>query len=120
MLDKELKIIIDNPTNVVSIEQALSVLEDHRVIYFLRAFGRCTSTTKSTYEQLAIEGAHNAGWNDAFDALVNFKEIFIEKYKKLTNLPKADYGGKRSLLEKGDITQQEFDDLGKSDPKHSR
>lgn len=116
ILKKELQRIRDNPQYITSFESALAVLEDHRIIYFLRAFGRPIRDVNSTHEYLASEGAYNAGWQDCLDALVNFKEMFITVDSAKHNSPKADYGGRRSLVEEGVFTEEELKH-GRSDSR---
>lgn len=110
MLDKELARIKENTTALGNVEAALQVLEDNRVIYFLRAFGRPHRKNGQSTEDAALEGLWSSGWQDCLDTLINFREIFIDEKQVFENV-KADYGALDKMLANNEITKEEYEYL---------
>lgn len=110
--NKELNRIREDSGVVTQLESAIDLLRRNRIIEFLRIIGRPSREKNSLPEFLAAEAAYSAGWYDCLDALLNFKELFLVGNNELTRMPEADYGGRRMLLERGDITEKEYNELG--------
>lgn len=64
------------------------------------------------YAQLWIaEGSRSAGYNSAISDLLLFRERYLQD--KDPYVPVRDYGGRKALVERKVITQDEADKLGK-------
>lgn len=100
-----------NPTILLNFQNAVQTLRENLVTYVIRALGRPVRDHKSTPDFLASEAAYSAGWNDCLDTLLNFEETVLRKTPTQHKLS-ADYGARRTLLERGDITLEEFNQLG--------
>lgn len=111
ILEKELQKIRDNPTSLSNVEAALAVLDDNRIIYYLRCLGRPIRDRNSSQEFLAVEGSYNAGWHDCLDALLNFRELILNQTVKHVTLT-PNYGARQILIDKHDLSEKERNSLG--------
>lgn len=109
MLDNEVRRIATNPGAIALYKQAIGLLEQSQVLYLLRCLGRPTRLTTSTDSYMVQEGAHSSGWQDCLDTLMNLEKIVLDPFKdKGTKLPDASYGALKLLLDRGDITEDEY------------
>lgn len=108
MLDKELKILRETPGLITAYLDAMSALQRTGIISFLRAWGRVSYGRKSTVEEVALEGARAAGFQECLDLLFNFEEKFLRPTPTMNAVP-VDYGGLTQAVRKGDLTKEEAD-----------
>jgi hypothetical protein len=108
MLKKELEILRARDETLTQYNIAVDALYRSGVLNFLRAFGRVTRTGSDTMEKTALDGAYTAGFQDALDMIVNFREEFLTPASSKARVP-ADYGGLAGALERGDLTPGEVD-----------
>lgn len=110
MFDKELSTIKNNPEAVKLYQTGMSNLYQAGVLTFLRTFGRVFRSPKANMEEAALDGAYAAGFQDAIDTLMNFKEYFLDPKPNVSTL-RRDYGGANVALARGDLTENEAYEL---------
>lgn len=77
------------------------------VLNVLRALGRPTRYNLGKDEHaMASEASWSAGWNDCLDALLHFKELYLEDAPEIkTEAP--DFGAVDMARSRGDLTEEE-------------
>lgn len=106
--EKELDIIRNKGDAIERYSKGMNDLFASGVFSFLRSIGRVWLSPKDSTETVAINGAYAAGFQDALDFLINFKEQFYDIKTAPSNLT-ADFGAKNTLLQRGDFTKDELD-----------
>lgn len=112
LLVDDIKEIKENPTLISHYVNGVQFLTHSRVLEVLTKLGKPSRKLNSTVEVMAIEGSYAAGWADCLDFLLNFREYFVFEGNEFPKLSPT-YGGLRRLIEKGDITEKEADELRK-------
>jgi hypothetical protein len=95
----------------------LRKLFDSGVITALRAIGRPQRVARGTsLETMASEGSYSAGFNDAIDCLLYFKELYLDRSKPEFSMPRLGFGALEELLARGDISKDESDAIKRGEP----
>jgi len=110
MLKKELEILRARESTLTDYNIGIDSLYRCGIIAFLRAFGRVIRNQNDTVEKIALDGAYSAGFQDALDLLVNFREEFLTPKANEVKVP-ADYGGLQGAVARGDLTEEEAHEL---------
>lgn len=110
LLRKELELVRSNGVAVSEHLIGINALWKSGIFQFLRAFGRTSIDPKTTVEAAALDGAYVAGYQDALDHIMNFKEIFLDP-KPNDKKINPTFGGIEIAFERGDITKEERDGL---------
>lgn len=119
LLEKELaKFKAANNAGIIKlITSVLSDLHHAEIFKFLRLKGRVKLNFASNpIENAALNGAHAAGYQQCVDDLENFLDFFVLQTTEFRQ-PKAPsilFGALKRALDKGDITQEEYDERTKS------
>lgn len=86
----------------------MSALYNSRVLEALRERGRVVNLGGRAVHEVALEAARSAGYNEALDDLVYFKERFIDTAIVLDQVP-MDFSALANLVKSGVLTQEEAD-----------
>ena len=118
LLEKELaKFKAANNQGIITlITSVLADLHHAEIFKFLRLKGRVKlNFSENPVENAALNGAHSAGYQQCIDDLENFLEFFVLQTTEFrqTRPPVIMFGALKKALEKGDITQKEYDELTK-------
>ena len=95
--------------------EGVSILYNTVVIEALREIGRTRTVAPENPNYVDAQAAQanwSIGYNDCLDDLLNFVDRYIQPQKQ--NMPNMDYQAIDRALERGDITQEEADELRKS------
>lgn len=110
MLDLELKLLRESD-NLKRYFSGINDLYASGVFSFIRAMGRVhLPISNPKMETTALEGAYSAGFQDALDILLNFKEKVLDSKIGEKSI-RATFGAIDKLLREGDITKEEADEL---------
>ncbi len=60
---------------------------------------------------MASQASYSAGYFQALDDLMNFRENILDAGQISTKTPEADYGALQTLVDSGEITKEEADAL---------
>ncbi len=112
MIAKEVALLKANPQFVSLYLEGMSALFRSRVFDVMRQIGRPIIIDKGKDVQvMANQAAWSAGFNEALDIMMNFKEMFIDEPDDTVKDLRMDFGGLDYAVKRGDITQKEADDL---------
>lgn len=114
---KELERLRQDEMALSRLNTAMDILHTNNIVHFLRGLGRPLKDPKSTAESLAQEASYASGWQDCLDSLVYFRDIYLAVNPNQKTSLRPDYGGRRSLLNEGRISEEEFKDLGNPNSK---
>lgn len=113
MFEKEIALLVNNEETLPLYLEGMSALHRSGVFAFIRSFGRVYRTPKASIDEMALDGAYAAGFQDALDLLFNFKEKVLDPKPTLSGL-RPDYGGLNLALKRGDLTEEEAHGIRKS------
>ncbi len=84
------------------------LLRSSNIINILRQFGRpVISEGGSNIYRTATQAAFSAGYNQALDDILYFKELYMQETTKTNNV-KAHFGALDIALSKGDLTKEDL------------
>jgi hypothetical protein len=102
-----------NPESLKLYLQGISLLYQSGVLEALRENGRVSMASPELpnyIEYQAQIAAWSNGFNMALDQLLNFKEMFLDSSSP-TMAPLMDFGGLDIAVKKGDLTENEANDI---------
>lgn len=109
ILNKKLEILRKNDSFLHQFNTGMSSLFQSGVFDVLREIGKCRILELGANAQvLATQAARSAGYNEALDDLMYFRETYFEKDNAVPT-PPAEYGGLDAALLRGDLEKEEAD-----------
>lgn len=106
-----LKVLLDqirsNNGALSALNEGLNALKGCNIFWYLRLAGRPQYSKKDSLEALATENAYASGWQDCLDLLENF-EVLVLQSGVSSEMPRADFGSAKRLLDSGRITKEEY------------
>lgn len=109
MIDIELQSVKANPQALALYLEGMSALYRSRILEVVRAVGRPRMVKLGESQAvMAAQAAWSAGFNEALDVLLNFKELFLD-IKEAPEALRMDFGGVDYAVKRGDITTEEAD-----------
>lgn len=109
MIDIELQSVKANPQALALYLEGMSALYRSRILEVVRAVGRPRMVKLGeSQDVMAAQAAWSAGFNEALDVLLNFKELFLD-IKEAPEALRMDFGGVDYAVKRGDITTEEAD-----------
>lgn len=107
---RELREIKGDQQAYASYVDGLHKLMGSGVLNVLRALGRPTRyNLGKDLNVLSSEASWSAGWNDCLDALLHFKEMYLDDEPEVSQNNPADFGAVQLAQDKGDLTKEEAD-----------
>lgn len=96
--------------------EGMSLLYQSGIFEFLREKGLPSIIGFGENVQiLATQAARSAGYNEAINDMLKFKELYLESRAPQT-LPKPEYGGVDRALNKGDLDEKELNAIRNGEP----
>lgn len=114
MISKVLDRIKNNPNALAYYTTAVSDLVRSGVIEFMRERARVVIVGGGTDPQaMATQAARSAGYMQALDDILYFRELHIDSVIPLARVP-LDFGGTDRAILSGDMTEEEANELRNS------
>lgn len=105
----ELKRLLDNPDFVALYNDGMSMLFRSGIFNYLRWFGRPRMIDMGANPNImATQAARSAGFNEALDLLLYFKELATPSQEDIRSKVVPDYGGGDFAKEHGFLTDEEL------------
>lgn len=102
-----------------ALDQAIALLRNNGILEALRNIGKISFTPadSKTLENYAFKGAYYAGYNEAIDNLINFRELFLEQRPSEPKKVPMDFGGVHKAVSEGYMTKEEMETYERGDSK---
>ena len=118
-LNDPIALFKENTEAFESFLRALSTLHSTGVLEFLRERGRVRPVPENSPNYLQLMAARSslsAGYNQALDELIWFKDLFLGQPVSEGNRVPMDFGSMEKAVESGDLTLEEAEALRNGQP----